>query len=65
MASRTPQQGGYEKLDDKTLHSATVIDDEGHEVPITEEMIQKACDELAKGAERFYHEHSKEDSADK
>lgn len=27
---------------------AILLDDQGHEIAITEEMIQKACDDLAK-----------------
>ena len=27
---------------------AILVDDQGHEIAITEEMIQKACDDLAK-----------------
>jgi len=27
---------------------ATLLDEQGHEIAITEEMIQKACDDLAK-----------------
>ncbi len=28
------------------FHGAAVIDENGHEIPITEEMIQQACTEL-------------------
>ena len=28
------------------FHGAAIIDDEGNEIPITEEMIKKACDDL-------------------
>jgi len=27
-------------------HGAAIIDSEGHEVPITEEMVKQACEEL-------------------
>lgn len=34
--------------DDSTVdfHGAAIIDNEGHEVPITEEMVKQACEEL-------------------
>lgn len=63
MANRTPQnEADYEKMDDKVLHSAAIIDAEGHEVPITDNMIDDACEKLAKKADQFYHEHSDEES---
>lgn len=31
------------------FHGAAIIDEDGHEIPITEEMIQKACAELEEG----------------
>lgn len=30
------------------FHGAAFIDDEGHEIPITEEMVQEACHKLDK-----------------
>lgn len=33
-------------LSDRDFHGAAIIDEHGKEVPITEEMIQKACDDL-------------------
>lgn len=31
----------------RDFHGAAIIDDSGNEIPITEEMIQHACDELS------------------
>lgn len=31
------------------FHGAAIIDEDGHEIPITEEMIQQACAELDEG----------------
>lgn len=30
------------------FHGAALLDEQGHEIPITEEMIMRACDELMK-----------------
>lgn len=32
---------------DRDFHGAAIIDENGKEVPITEDMIQKACQELS------------------
>jgi len=32
------------------LHGAAIVDDHGHETPITEEMIQKALQKILKAA---------------
>jgi len=32
--------------DPADYHGAAIIDSEGHEVPITEEMVKQACEEL-------------------
>ncbi|MDF1629391.1 MAG: hypothetical protein P1U78_06280 [Alcanivoracaceae bacterium] len=33
----------------KDFHGAALIDDSGHEVPITEDMIRRACETLEHG----------------
>jgi hypothetical protein len=43
----------YQPLDDQFLHSAAIIDANGREVAITAEMIDQACDKLAKQFEQF------------
>ncbi|MEZ5524397.1 MAG: hypothetical protein R3E62_05440 [Pseudomonadales bacterium] len=34
------------------FHGAAIIDSNGHEVPITEEMVQKACEELEENRQK-------------
>ena len=45
----------YKKLDDKFLHSASIIDADGREIAITSEMIDRACDKLAAEFEQIGH----------
>ncbi|PTQ88433.1 PA1571 family protein [Agitococcus lubricus] len=35
-------------VDLQAFQGATLLDEQGHEIPITEEMIVNACDELMK-----------------
>lgn len=37
---------GASKEDSIDFHGAAIIDEEGHEIPITEEMIKDACKKL-------------------
>ncbi len=41
------QQASDNKANIDPFHFAILLDDEGHEIAITEEMIQQACAELA------------------
>lgn len=34
------------------FHGAAIIDNEGHEVPITDEMVKNACENLEKQREK-------------
>lgn len=43
----------YQQLDDKFLHSAAIIDANGHEIAITSDMIDQACEKLALHFEQF------------
>ena len=36
------------KNTDTDFHGAAIIDENGQEIPITEEMVQKACEKLDK-----------------
>lgn len=38
------------------FHVAVLLDEQGHEIAITEEMIQRACEELA---QRCHYPHQK------
>lgn len=53
--TQSGKKSGYKPIDDKTLHSAAIIDADGHEVAITSEMIDRACEKLAKNIEQFQH----------
>ncbi len=44
--STEKNQQHNETEDPVDFHGAAIIDSEGHEVPITEEMVKKACDKL-------------------
>lgn len=46
MSSQKPEQNTEETSQEVDFHGAAVIDEKGREIPITEEMIQKACEEL-------------------
>ncbi|WP_177408663.1 PA1571 family protein [Pseudomonas sp. M30-35] len=47
MNSPTPQNQSNDSDQDKPVGGA-IIDEQGHEIEITEHMIQDACDELEK-----------------
>lgn len=51
--TKSGKKDKYTKLDDKFLHSAAIIDADGREVAITPEMIDQACDKLARDFEQF------------
>lgn len=42
---QTTREANQEKPE-VDFHGAAIIDEKGREIPITEEMIQQACDEL-------------------
>lgn len=46
MSSQDPAKKPEEQPEEVDFHGAAVIDENGREIPITEEMIQKACEEL-------------------
>lgn len=46
MSAQKPEQQTEEQSQEVDFHGAAIIDAKGREIPITEEMIQKACEEL-------------------
>lgn len=45
-------QPNHEPEESADFHGAAIIDSEGQEVPITEEMVKKACEELEKNRKK-------------
>lgn len=52
---RSPTQGSHCHVPD--LHGASIIDASGREIPITESMIQRTCQELIKAWEQTHPRH--------
>ncbi len=54
MTTKQQQNQVQDNPEDTTadFHGAAVIDNEGHEVPITEEMVQQACDDLEENRDK-------------
>ncbi|MFZ5561104.1 MAG: PA1571 family protein [Pseudomonadota bacterium] len=48
MQAMYAQENLMMTMSDNQFHGAALLDAEGHEIPITEEMIAQACDELMK-----------------
>lgn len=47
MSISTDKQQQHDETEDPVdFHGAAIIDGEGHEIPITEEMVKEACDKL-------------------
>lgn len=46
------QKTSEEQTQDIDFHGAALIDENGEEIPITEEMIQNACDKLDSSEEK-------------
>lgn len=45
-SDKTAGGGNASGQDAIDFHGAAIIDEEGHEIPITEEMIKEACKQL-------------------
>jgi hypothetical protein len=50
LAMNTEQKDKTTKEKNPDFHGAALIDDDGHEIPITEGMVQEACSDLDKEA---------------
>ena len=57
MTESNDSQKPYEKLDEEFLHSAAIIDANGHEIAITKEMIDAACEQLSMQIDQFKHDN--------
>ena len=47
--NKTTQDSPQKEID-HDFHGAAIIDEQGKEVPITEDMVKRACDELDKSS---------------